>query len=56
MKKLLGLLLVLISLSTFSQQPIPKGSKPVMYVEFGGKGIKFGVVAILTEVSEGMSL
>lgn len=24
---------------------IPAGSKPVMYVEFGGKGIKFGVIA-----------
>lgn len=36
-------LFLLSSLSLVAQ--IPKGSKPVMYVEFGGKGIKFGVVA-----------
>lgn len=43
MKKLLVLLLVLTTVIVNAQ--IPKGSKPVMYVEFGGKGIKFGVVA-----------
>jgi exopolyphosphatase/pppGpp-phosphohydrolase len=42
MKRLI-ILLLLIPLFSLSQ--IPKGSKPVMYVEFGGKGIKFGVVA-----------
>lgn len=37
---LLAFLTVVVSIAQ-----IPKGSKPVMYVEFGGKGIKFGVIA-----------
>lgn len=44
MKKL-SILLVSLLTVVVSMGQIPKGSKPVMYVEFGGKGIKFGVVA-----------
>jgi exopolyphosphatase/pppGpp-phosphohydrolase len=44
MKKIMVLLLaVLLALAAVAQAP--RGSKSVMYVEFGGKGIKFGVIA-----------
>lgn len=44
MKKLFLLLSLMLTVAVSIAQ-IPRGSKPVMYVEFGGKGIKFGVIA-----------
>jgi exopolyphosphatase/pppGpp-phosphohydrolase len=44
MKKLKMLLLFVMTVAVSIAQ-VPKGGKAVMYVEFGGKGIKFGVVA-----------
>ena len=48
MKKIINLIvliLVVFSINTSAQNVIPSGSKLAMYVEYGGKGIKLGVLA-----------
>jgi hypothetical protein len=46
MKKIIGLFLLVLTFSTsFSQLKIPQNSTLAMYVESGGKGIKFGLLA-----------
>ncbi len=46
MKRIINLvILVLLTFTSFAQNPYPTGSKLAMYVEYGGKGIKLGVLA-----------
>lgn len=44
-KMIVSFILTLITLASMAQEVIPANSKLVMYVEYGGKGIKFGVLA-----------
>lgn len=46
MKKLFSIIALLLTLTISAQTPaVPKNTKLVMYVEYGGKGIKLGVIA-----------